>query len=247
MEPILSILSEPLELKRLNKIKNGIYTVISKPQVYFSPSKEPVEPKKCKDLDYTPIKPGQNWADVYGCAWFHFTGTVPQQAKGKHVVIRVNVGGEGLVYDDNEPVSGISSIMGVVDYFSASNGKTVVEITDCAVGGEKIDTYMDCGFNGVFGQPFGKSIFIYAKVCTVNDELKSFYYDYLTVVSLLSVCKDKSERSYLKSKLNKAYSLFDSDSIAEAKEILSAVLSSKPMEDFEFTAIGHSHLDLAWL
>ena len=59
------------------------------------------EPIKFEDLDHSkfvPILKYQKWAKKFGCAWFHFTGKVADKAKGKHVVCRLKLQGEGLVF-----------------------------------------------------------------------------------------------------------------------------------------------------
>ena len=66
------------------------------------------EPIKWDDLDKSAFKPIRQWqawgkrkeyADSFDCAWFHFTGQVPQKAKGKNVILRIKLQGEGLVFN----------------------------------------------------------------------------------------------------------------------------------------------------
>jgi alpha-mannosidase len=105
---------------------------------------------------------------------------------------------------------------------------------------------MDAGYNGYYNFPYGYGIFKYAYLCTVNDDLKDYYYDYLCLSSLLSVTKDTKRRKEINDLLNKSYATYHT-SIASAREILGSQFHGTAEENIDFTAIGHSHLDLAWL
>ena len=244
---ILNILKEPLQLKRLTQIKKKIYTRISEPEVYFSYSKEPVSPENRYSLEYKKIRKGEIWGKVYDCAWFKIIGSVPPQNLKSHLVLNINIGGEGLVFKGNIPVCAISHIADPSDFLSAAQGKTIIELNDFINDGS-FEIHLDAGFNGqVMTLPMGRGIFRYARVCTVNDTVKDFYYDYLTVAVLLSVTEENEEKSFLKNALDRAFKYFEKNLAEKAREALLPVLEGKPSEDFEITAVGHSHLDLAWL
>ena len=55
---------------------------------------------------------GMKWAEeVFDCAWFHVTGTLPEGTDTQRVVFRADCGGEGLIYDKNGvEKQGITSI-----------------------------------------------------------------------------------------------------------------------------------------
>ena len=50
---------------------------------------------------YQPITKGTTWGKNWERAWFHISGNVPTEWKEKYVVARLQLGGEGLVFDDD--------------------------------------------------------------------------------------------------------------------------------------------------
>ena len=177
MESVKCLIKETLHLARLRNIRTDIYKKTAELEVAVHTSKEPVLHGNQKNLDYIPISNKRIWAGVYGCAWFRIKGTIPKHAEGKHVVIKICIGGEAAVYDGCEPVSAITSVLGYVERIGASKGKSIIEISDIAIPNAPIEVYMDAGYNGYYNSPYGYGIFKYAYLCTVNDDLKDYYYD----------------------------------------------------------------------
>ena len=217
-------------------------------EVSVGKSREPVSPEKKDSLKYRRICPGEVWAQhVFDCGWFHVTGALPADAEKKEYVIQINVGGEGLVYaNDGTPFEMISAKMHTVDSLSAELGKNTVRISDAILRDGRIDFYLDAGFNGaVFLMPFGVGVFRYARIAEVNAAFYSFFYDYLTVLSLYASLK-KGEGAEILAALETAYQTAMSGDAAAAAAVLQPILQAGP-SDFTLYAVGHSHLDLAWL
>ncbi|PKO01310.1 MAG: alpha-mannosidase [Chloroflexi bacterium HGW-Chloroflexi-4] len=210
------------------------------------PSAEPIPPGNQAELSYRPIHSKAVWGGVYDCAWFQLHGTIPAGAAGKHVVAHINVGGEAVVYEGTEPQSAITLPMNFMDRLQSGVGKTIIEITKQAEANQDVSLYIDAGYNGYYGYPFGWGIFQYADLCVVDDDLLAYYYDYQCIASLLSVTTDKNERTSLEKHLNESYTLHNS-STEKARAILKPLFDAQPDDSAAFTAIGHSHLDLAWL
>ena len=57
---------------------------------------------------YKPIKAGDKWGKNWERAWFHLKAVVPGEWKGKKVVVRINLGGESLVFsNEGMPLAGL--------------------------------------------------------------------------------------------------------------------------------------------
>ncbi len=85
--------------------------------------------------EHRQIGVGDVWGKLWDCAWFHFTGTVPQEASGKNVVLLIDVSGEGLVVDQvGNPLQGLTSISSGFDFSLGKPGKRVVPLANPAVG-----------------------------------------------------------------------------------------------------------------
>ena len=233
---------------RLDALRKKVFSPRGSLEVSVGVSREPVSPADRDSLTYRRIRPGEVWAKhVYDCGWFHVTGALPADCADKKYVIQLHIGGEGLVYaNDGAPYEMISAKMHPTDFLAAETGKNTVRLSDAIINDGHIDFYMDAGFNGaIFLAPFGVGVFRYARLAEADDAFYSFYYDYLTVLSLYASLP-KGEGADVLAVLNKAYDTAISGDAAAAGEVLRPILLARPM-DFSLYAVGHSHLDLAWL
>ena len=238
----------PKYKERLEALRKKAFRPCGSLRVSVSTSREPVPPEEKDALKYRPLLPGGVWAlHVYDCAWFHVTGALPADRARKNYVILINIGGEGLVYaNDGTPCEFVTFKMNPVDSLSAERGKNTVRLTDAIVKDGKIDFFMDAGFNGAFSlAPFGLGVLRYARLAEKDDAYYAFYYDYLAVLSLYADLPE-GEGAEIPDALDKAYNTAMAGDPAAAREILRPVLTAGPA-DFTLWAVGHSHLDLAWL
>ena len=246
-------------------LKGKIYKKIAslKPQGILSD-----EPIKWEDLDKSKFKNMrfmQKWADKFGCAWFRFTGTVPEAGKGKRVVARIKLQGEGLVYDkDGHVLQGITQVLSKGDLFHSTIGKQIVDISPCAEGGEEVELYVDAGFNGKLRFENMSAHLRRYDLAVMDEELNSYYYDYIEAYFLM--CKllgdaegmkdsdvGKAEVYSARAKeldegMKNAWRVFKEQGASKAREVLAPVLF-RPIDYPAVThyAVGHAHIDLAWL
>ena len=202
-----------------------------------------------ESLTYRPLPKNRRWAEVFGCAWFRITGQVPAEAAGRHVVAHIDIGGEGLVYrrqGEKLPVGAVTLDTSYIDRLQACCAKTLVEVGNPVRGGEKIAWDVDAGFNGYYNHPAGRGYFKTAELWMVDEAWLSYYYDYLTVASAMSAQEDPERRAELAAVLDESFAAKDISPEA-GRAALKAVLEGTPDAGPEFTAVGHSHLDLAWL
>ena len=246
-------------------LKGKIYKKIAslKPQGILSD-----EPIKWEDLDKSKFKNMrfmQKWADKFGCAWFRFTGTVPETGKGKRVVARIKLQGEGLVYDkDGHVLQGITQVLSKGDLFHSTIGKQIVDISPCAEGGEEVELYVDAGFNGKLRFENMSAHLRRYDLAVMDEELNSYYYDYIEayflMCKLLGDAEDMKDSDVGKAEvysarakeldegMKNAWKVFKEQGAAKAREALAPVLF-RPIDYPAVThyAVGHAHIDLAWL
>ena len=73
-------------------------------------SKDPIPFNDRHSLDYRSIKEGDEWGGKWESAWFHLTGRVPEEWKGKSIAANLDFSGEGLVFSkDGEVIQGITN------------------------------------------------------------------------------------------------------------------------------------------
>ena len=248
MEPVDILKQEKAQIARLDEMRRNIYTPLASLEVTFAPSGEPVPWEEHDGLHYCPLPKNGRWAEVFGCAWFRIRGRVPQEAAGRHVIAHIDIGGEGLVYQSGGtklPVGAVTMDTSFIDRLQSVVAKTVVEIGDPVQGGEVVELDIDAGFNGYYNHPAGRAYFQCAELCAVDDAWLQYYYDYLTVASYMS-CQHGARKEELKTLLDRSYAAKDV-SLEQGRRVLNRVLKSVGDSSLELTAIGHSHLDLAWL
>lgn len=240
----------PDQVANLLTIRRKVYKRVAPLKAEIIKSDEPI---KFKDLDYSQFKKAymrQKWADKYGCAWFRFTGEVPPKAKGKKVVARIKTQGEGLVYrTDGTIVQGLTQIASKGDVFHSTVGKQIVDITNCSEGNEKVELLVDCGFNGKLRFEDLTAHLAKCELSVCDDEVNAYYYDYLQCLILsLKLPKDSERSKELLTALKQSFKIFNKEGASKAREYFSKI-QFKPIDykSTEYTAVGHSHLDLAWL
>jgi alpha-mannosidase len=79
-------------------------------------TKEPV-PFAARDQGrYLSPGVGESWGHLWDCAWFHFTGKVPEQAASHEVALLIDLSGEGCVVDSaGTPLLGLTTLSSEFD------------------------------------------------------------------------------------------------------------------------------------
>ncbi|MCK5347271.1 MAG: alpha-mannosidase, partial [Candidatus Heimdallarchaeota archaeon] len=239
--------------KFADKIKSKIYTKVAtlKVEAYCTP--EPVNYANRKEGNKLSLKSGDSWGNLFDCAWFNFMGTVPDSAEGKCVVLEIDINGEAYIVDNNgNPLGTLTTGSTVYEPEFGDPGKTVWPITGSAASGNTINIWADAGNNDLFGNYHNNGSLNYAHVSIKNEEVEQLYFDYVILIDLLSCVNEKSAR-YQKifHALHAAMVIlcdFTEEQIAEAREVLALELARKNGDyPLQVSAIGHSHIDLAWL
>lgn len=237
-----------------DKIKNHIYTSLSNLKAEAWMTQEPVPfNQRMQEGEHREIAIGEKWGNLFDCAWFRFTGQVPPEAKSKKVVLMIDLNGEGCVFDNEGcPIRGLTNINSRFDKSLGLPGKRILQFLDAAEGGEAVDIWVDAGCNDLFGDYQDNGTLRQACVAICNDDLRSLYYDYYVLLNLMENLPSDSAR-YVKI-FNALYEVsvimnkYSADEIQRARDVIKPELDKKGGDaSLEISAIGHSHLDLAWL
>jgi len=196
---------------------------------------------------------GDTWGDLFDCAWFRFTGEIPAEAAGEHVVLLLNVNGEMCVFDEaGVPVRGLTPVASNYDYSLGTPGKRILEITDSAQGGEPIDVWADAGYNDLFGNVSGDGTVKQAAVAICRDEVRALYYDFEVLLDFLKALPEESPRYHqvLTGLTDVTHALYEGlpGVATKARAILKPLLAQRGGDpSLQISAVGHAHMDLAWL
>ena len=155
--------------------------------------------------DYTPweeLPLGSVWTcDYEDSRWFEASVTVPEAFAGKHLVLELNLGGEGLVSINGKPVSSLA-------FYHAPNTwgpdhpirhRTRVEVGVCQAGQvldisvqlnmNYKDHYKSNRFVKYNGDVKTKYTMQRADLCVVDDAAECFYYDAMNLLDAIDLLR----------------------------------------------------------
>lgn len=234
----------PSLYSNLSTIQKKTHRLYTRLQASIVKSAEPIPFYKLQESDFKPVKLKEPWGRGYTCAWLKLTGKVPQDVK--HPVLVLDNTGECLLYKENgEPFDAVTFVK-IGGDLPQSTGKRRANDLPFAPG-ESFTVYGDCGFNGFIPMQFDQGLFRGAWLGERDEETFAYYYDYLALLLLTGSTEDAALSKTLADALTISFNAFQKGSGESAREILAPYLKKKSQEELLFTAIGHGHLDLAWL
>ena len=225
-------------------------------------SLEPVPYAERLNLRYRTVREGECWGPKWSSAWLHVTASVPARFAGKELCLRLNGGGEALVFDrKGVPAMGLTEVCVFnnayhKERFPLGQGKA----------GAKIDYWVELAANGLFGiqQPLASercpvdpqgeysAVISQLKLCVFERELWGFHHDMQALFGQIEVWGDNDYRSrQLLAILNNAMDIFQhktENAPAARKYLAKAAFSRHACASAPTVcSIGHAHIDLGWL
>lgn len=215
-------------------------------------TKEPVEFSERKTGVFLEnLQPQNVWGELFDCAWFHFTGRVPVDLPEGEPVLLIDIGGELCLFDDaGVPTQGLTSVSTQSSYIMQHHCKRVVWKKQFARPDGSIDLWADAGANDLLGSYAG-GIIREASIGIARKEMNAVWYDFCVLYDLMqNIDKDMARYAEILHTLYRAArTLGETDASAKAaRKILNSALSKHgATPSLSLTAIGHAHIDLAWL
>ncbi|MDI1335822.1 MAG: alpha-mannosidase, partial [Lacunisphaera sp.] len=160
-------------------------------------------------------------------------------------VVLVGIRGEGLLFSSTgEVLDSISTIFQQGD-LPHSGGKYRPVHVDTSPG--PLEFFADVTYNGWILYEVGKPVFHGALLASRDDAAYALFYDYLTLLVLAGATDDAALERELRASLRTAFSRFRAGDVDGARRTLAGPLASPSTSDFLYSAVGHGHLDMAWL
>ena len=235
---------QPAEYRRLMRIRRRIFTTVSTLRAEIVRSPEPIPFADLDRAAFTRLKPGTAWGRTFDCAWLRITGAAP--AGVTNPVVLLGIRGEGLVYSPSgELLDSVTTAFQQGDLPHSAGQYRPVQHVDTSTG--MIELYADVTYNGWILYKIGRPAFHGARLATRDDEVYALYYDYLTLLVLAGATEDAELESELRRALRAAYARFSAGDVAAARAALAGSLATASDSDFVYSAVGHGHLDMAWL
>ncbi|MEO8261454.1 MAG: glycoside hydrolase family 38 C-terminal domain-containing protein [Pseudolysinimonas sp.] len=235
---------QPREYRRLRRIRSRIYTRVAPLRAEILRSPEPIAFADIDRDGFRPIRPHTAWGKVFDCAWLRVTGKVPDGIQNPVVMLGIN--GEALVYSPTGDVlDTVTTVFQQGDLPHAGGGYRPVNGVDTSTG--TVEFFADVTYNGFILYLVGKARYRGARIATRNDQAYSLYYDYLTLAVLMGATEDAALAAELRVALDAAWARFRARDIPGARAALAPALAAESESDFVYSAVGHGHLDMAWL
>lgn len=230
-------------------IKNRIYTPVAQLSCEGWRTAEPLPYSQRTEGEHITPAVGDTWGQLWDCAWFHITGTVPESTAGKHIVLLLDFAGEACVFDETgTPVRGLTNVSSEFDHSLGAPGKRVLQFANPAKGGESVDLWIEAGNNDLFGRYCDEGKLMQLDIAVCDDTLRDRFYDMLMLYIFATETHDATRRDEASAAALGALEAIETGDLDRAGELLSTELAKKNEGDaLEITAIGHSHIDLAWL
>lgn len=234
----------PVHRRRLGDIRRAVYRRIGDIDVDVIRSVEPIPFAEIDRAAFRPIAPGAVFGDALESAWLRLRGRVPAEASG--VVVMLGIRGEGLVYSAAGDILDSTSTVWIQGDLPHAGGKFRAVRHELEPGAE-LELFADIAFNGFLFFGAGKGVFHGAHLAERDDDAHRLYYDYLTLFVLSVSTEDASLARELEAALAAAHKAFARGDVAAALARLAGPLSQPSAGDFAYDAIGHGHLDMAWV
>ena len=228
-----------------------IYTRVSDLDVYFYHTKEPVSIMSVNEKDLKKIEIGETWGQVFDCAWFKMIGKVDLKESVDDLYLHIDLSGEGLLYDqDLIPLKGFTPGSFIFNQVYGEGGKAYYPLKTFLLKDGKIEIWIDASCNDLFGSWMNSGKLMYAEIVRKDNKVEKLYYDLEVLLSVLKSTEDKTIYQLLFNNLEivKNNLLYNNHKAVERSlEITTKLLNVKSNHPLMITAVGHAHIDLAWL
>ena len=219
-------------------------------------TKEPVEFDFRTSGKQLNVDIGDNWGNLFDCAWFRFSASIPDEYTADDLVASIDISGELCIVDqDGIPVRALTTISSEFDRSLGEPGKKIIPLKELDFDANTIEFWADAGMNDLFGMLQDQGKIMEAGLAVEDKEITSLYYDIEFLIDLITHLSEFE----LKAEVNleqvaRFLNEFELDENTPPEKIRQLVdelfyhlrLRTKN-PNLNITAIGHSHLDLAWL
>ena len=225
-------------------------------------SKEAVPFANRNKLKYKNIKKGKSWGKEWESAWFHLSGDIKKEWRGKQIMVDLDFSGEGLVYTPKgKEIQGITN----ASIWDQNFARTRVLVPKSCIKNSKVELWVETAANSLFGifvdadpdqdNPKRHGTFD-AKVETIDigifrEDIWHLHLDVRILLGLVEKLEDNStQRLRIIRTLNEAANAFrdDKKDAQASRKILEKELKKRATSsELKVAAVGHAHIDTGWL
>ena len=185
-------------------------------------------------LDYRMAEPGERYGPLWATYWFRISATVPDAWTGRRVDLVWATRAESTLWIDGRSVQGLHGV--------EWHQRPDATVLGRAAGGERLELQVELACNGLFGRLEQAPEVERCELALVDDDRWKLYFDFEVLRELeLSDSVDPSFGGHLRAELNRFCNEGDPAILAALYE------HHNGTRVHETAAIGHAHIDTAWL
>jgi alpha-mannosidase len=192
----------------------------------------PVE--EAASLDYRPAEPGERLGPLWATYWFRLRATVPDEWRGRRVDLLWRSQAESTLWIDGRSIQGLHG--------SDRAQRPDALLVEQARGGEQLELAIELACNGLFGDLGNPPELEHCAIALYDEDAWRLCHDFEILRALeASDTLEPSWQGKLRSELNRFCNEHDPAILAALYEHHNGTRAH------EMAAIGHAHIDTAWL
>ncbi|HVI34880.1 MAG TPA: hypothetical protein VM684_01490, partial [Gaiellales bacterium] len=211
-----------------------------------------IEPAEAELLEYRDCRLGETFGPLWATFWFKVEATVPEPWQGERVDLLWVSHSEATLWDGGRALQGLNT--------SPDGARVDAMVRETAAAGERLDLRVELACNGLFGElsrPYASREPVVLDRCQIarfDARAWRLHHDFDVLRRLEADHAEGLDPTWggeLLHELNRVCNVWSEHDPAtwdEAEGILAPLLERRNATvTHELSAIGHAHLDTAWL
>jgi alpha-mannosidase len=190
--------------------------------------------EEAEALQYRSVEPGERFGPLWATYWFKVRAEVPDAWRGRRVDLLWVTGSESTLWIDGRSVQGLNT--------GGGGERPDAILVREAAGGERLDLRIELACNGMFGRKDVPPELARCELAVFDPHAWTLFHDFETLRALeADELLDPSWAGLIRSELNRFCNEDDPAILAALYEHRNGTHAH------ELAAIGHAHIDTAWL
>ena len=217
------------------RLRNLVYPELRAPdELLIAGPVDRIPAEEAAALDYRPAELGERLGPLWATYWFRVRATVPDEWRGRRVDLYWATAAESTLWIEGRSIQGLHG--------SDRAQRPDALLVERARGGERLEVAIELACNGLFGQLEAPPELESCAIALYDEDAWRLYHDFEILRALeVSDTLEPSWAGLLRSELNRFCNEHDPAILAALYEHHNGTRAH------EIAAIGHAHIDTAWL
>jgi alpha-mannosidase len=217
------------------RLRNLVYPELRAPdELLIAGPVDRIPVEDAAALEYRPAELGERLGPLWATYWFRVRATVPDEWRGRRVDLYWATAAESTLWLEGRSVQGLHG--------SDPAQRPDALLVEQARGGERLEAAIELACNGLFGQLEAPPELESCAIALYDADAWRLYHDFEILRALeVSDTLEPSWGGLLRSELNRFCNEHDPAILAALYEHHNGTRAH------EIAAIGHAHIDTAWL